>query len=143
MIENQNRELTLIYHSEKSDDKKARGYVESLRVAVKTLDLAKDKITETQLAQLADKMGIPVNDLIDPTYDDRENTNANKQGLKSMNKTELLVMIKHNPKLLDTPIIILGDHAYKYRTGYNLIREYMSEGVKSTSNAVNIEERNQ
>lgn len=141
MIENKPRELTLIYHSEKSDDKKARGYVESLRVAVKTLDLAKDQMTETQLAQLADKMGIPVAEMIDPTYDDRENTDANKEGLKGIDTTELLVVIKHNPKILDTPIVILGDRAYKYRTGYNLIREYMSEGVKSTSDAVNIEER--
>ena len=29
MIENEPRELTLIYHSEKTDDKKARAYVES------------------------------------------------------------------------------------------------------------------
>lgn len=142
MIENKPRELTLIYHSEKSDDKKARGYVESLRVAVKTLDLAKDQMTETQLAQLADKMGISVEELIDPTYDDRENTDENKEGLKKMDTTELLVVIKHNPKILDTPIVILGDRAYKYKTGYNLIREYMSEGVKS-SQAANIEERSQ
>jgi arsenate reductase (glutaredoxin) len=141
MIENQPRELTLIYHSEKPDDKKARGYVESLRTAVKTLDLARETITETQLAQLADKMQLPVESLIDPTYDDRANTAENKEGLKKMDTTELLTLIKHNPKLLDTPIVILGARAYKYGTGYNLIREYMAEGVNSTSKAVNIEER--
>jgi len=141
MIENQPRELTLIYHSEKQDDKKARGYVESLRVAVKTLDLAVESMTETQLAQLADKMELPIEELIDPTYDDRSNTKENKQGLKKMDATQLLVMIKHNPKLLDTPIVILGNKAYKYGTGYNLIREYMAEGVQTSSNAVNAEER--
>ena len=141
MIENQPRELTLIYHSEKADDKKARGYVESLRVAVKTLDLAREQITETQLAQLADKMQLPIESLIDPTYDDRENTAENKEGLKQMDKIQLLTMIKHNPKLLDTPIVILGNRAYKYGTGYNLIREYMGEGVKTSSGAVNAEER--
>jgi arsenate reductase-like glutaredoxin family protein len=142
MIDNQLKELTLIYHSEKSDDKKARGYVESLRnVAIKTLDLAKEQLTETQLAQLADKMGEPVANLIDPTYDDREDTVENKEGLKSMDTTELLTMIKRNPRLLDTPVVILGNKAYKYKTGYNLIKETMAEGVKSVSDVVNIEER--
>lgn len=142
MIENKIKELTLIYHSEKSDDKKARGYVESLRgVAIKTLDLARDQITETQLAQLADKMSEPVASLIDPTYDDRDDNGEDRDGLKAMDTTELLTMIKHNPRLLDTPIVILGDKAYKYKTGYNLIRETMAEGVNSISDAVNREEQ--
>jgi arsenate reductase-like glutaredoxin family protein len=142
MIDNQIRELTLIYHSEKSDDRKARGYVESLRqVTIKTLDLAREQLTETQLAQLADKMGEPVANLIDPTYDDRGAKGENQDGLKEMDTAELLVMIKHNPMLLDTPIVILGDKAHKYKTGYNLIRERMGEGVNSISDAVNREEQ--
>jgi arsenate reductase (glutaredoxin) len=142
MIENEPRELTLIYHSEKTDDKKARGYVESLpTLAIKTLDLAKETITETQLAQIADKMELPIADLVDITYDERSNTKPNKEGIKAMDSTELLTLIKHNPKLLATPIIILGDKAYKYGTGYHLIKEFMSEGVKTGSDAVNAEEK--
>jgi arsenate reductase-like glutaredoxin family protein len=143
MIENQPRELTLIYHSEKTDDKKARGYVESLRTsAIKTLDLAREQITETQLAQIADKMQLPIEELVDVSYDERADTTENKEGLKKMNKTELLTVIKHNPKLLATPILILGDKAYKYGTGYHLIKEYMAEGVKSGSDSLNAEEKN-
>lgn len=142
MIENESRELTLIYHSEKTDDKKARGYVESFpSITVKTLDLAREKLTETQLAQIADKMQAPVSELVDITYDDRPNTTENKEGLKEMDKTQLLILIKQNPKLLATPIIILGNKAYKYGTGYHLIKDFMDEGVKSGSNAVNAEEK--
>jgi arsenate reductase-like glutaredoxin family protein len=140
MIENQPRELTLIYHSEKSDDKKARGYVESLRLAIKTLDLAKESLTETQLAQLADKMELPIKNLIDATYYDGSST-EDKEGLKKMDTTQLLTFIKHNPKILHTPILIIGDRAYKYGTGYHLIKDDMSEGVKSVSDAVNVEEK--
>ncbi len=142
MIENKPRELTLIYHSEKSDDKKARGYVESLRdVTIKTLDLAREPITETQLAQLADKIEIPVQDLIDVTYDERADTENNKEGLKEMDPTEILTMIKQNPKLLCTPILIIGDRAYKYGSAYHLIKDKMEEGVQTSSNSVNIEEK--
>ena len=141
MIDNQPRELTLIYHSEKSDDKKARGYVESLpTLAIKTLDLAKESITETQLAQLADKLEIKIEDLVDPTFDERSNTEENKGGLKRMNRQEMLTYIKHNPKLLSTPILIIGDRAFKYGSAYELIKEYQSDGVKTTS-AANKEEK--
>lgn len=140
MIENQPREITLIYHSEKSDDKKARGYVESLRLSVKTLDLAREDLTETQLAQIADKMELPVDSLIDTTYYDGSSTQE-KDNLKKMDTTQLLTFVKHNPKLLDTPILIIGDRAYKYGTGYHLIKDNMSEGVKSVSNVVNAEEK--
>jgi arsenate reductase-like glutaredoxin family protein len=142
MIENQPRELTLIYHSEKSDDKKARGYVESLpTLAIKTLDLANESLTETQLVQLADKLEIPVQELIDPTYDERANTPDNKEGLKLLDSNSALTMIKSNPKLLITPILIIGSRAYKYGSAYQLIKEYQAEGVKATS-AANTEELN-
>src|SRR5688572_30226712 len=140
MIENQPRELTLIYHSEKTDDKKARGYVESLRLAIKTLDLAKESLTETQLAQLADKMELPIASLLDTTYYDGSNTN-DKKDLKKMDATQLLTFIKRNPMILQTPILIIGDRAYKYGTGYHLIKDDMAEGVKSSSDVVNVEER--
>jgi arsenate reductase (glutaredoxin) len=141
MIDNQPRELTLIYHSEKSDDKKARGYVESLpTLAIKTLDLAKEQITETQLAQLADKLEIEVKDLIDPSFDERENTDNNKEGLKEMDGQQMLTYIKHNPKLLSTPILIIGDRAFKYGSAYELIKGYQAEGVKA-GGAANKEEK--
>ena len=142
MIENEPRELTLIFHSEKTDDKKARAYVESLpTLAIKTLDLAREKVTETQLAQIADKMQLPIKELVDITYDDRSTAVRQTGNIKQMESGELLILIRHNPKLLATPILILGDKAYKYATSYHLINEYLDEGVKSVSDAVNPEEK--
>ncbi|HET6541239.1 MAG TPA: hypothetical protein VFG46_12190 [Chryseolinea sp.] len=142
MIENEPRELTLIFHSEKTDDKKARAYVESLpTLAIKTLDLAREKVTETQLAQIADKMQLPIKELVDITYDDRSTAVRQTGNIKQMESGELLILIRHNPKLLATPILIIGDKAYKYATSYHLINEYLDEGVKSVSDAVNPEEK--
>jgi len=142
MIENEPRELTLIFHSEKTDDKKARAYVESLpTLAIKTLDLAREKVTETQLAQIADKMQLPIKELVDITYDDRSAAARQTGNIKQMDSGELLILIRHNPKLLATPILIIGDKAYKYATSYHLINEYLDEGVKSVSEAVNPEEK--
>jgi hypothetical protein len=93
------------------------------------------------LVQLADKLEIPVGELIDPTYDDRANTRKNKEGLKILDDNSALTLIKHNPKLLITPILIIGSRAYKYGSAYELIKGYQAEGVKATS-AANTEELN-
>ena len=100
MIENEPRELTLIYHSEKTDDKKARAYVESLpTLAIKTLDLAREKVTETQLAQIADKMQLPIEELVDITYDDRSTAARQTESIKQMDSGELLILIRAQSKI--------------------------------------------
>jgi arsenate reductase-like glutaredoxin family protein len=142
MIENEPRELTLIYHSEKTDDKKARAYVESFpSLAIKTLDLARENVTETQLAQIGDKMQVPIAEMVDISYDDRSTVFRQTENIKQMDSGELLTLIRHNPKLLATPILIIGHKAYKYSTSYHLINEYLDEGVKSVSDVVNPEEK--
>ena len=121
MIDYQPHELILIYHSEKSEDKKARGYIESLpTLAIKTVDLATESMTEAELLLLADKIEIPIEELIDPAYDDRFNTENDQKAFGQMDRTQILIMIKQNLKLLNTPILINGDRAYKYGSAFYL-----------------------
>lgn len=140
MINNQPGELTLIYNSDKHDDKKARGYVESLTgFAIKTLDLAREKLTETQLAEVADKMEVPIEELLDPTYDDH--ISVHKEGLKFMDRQSLLTLMVHDPKLISTPIAIIGKRAYKFGSGYAFIKEKMVQEVAGLDKANREEKR--
>lgn len=120
MIESEPRELTLIYHSGKTSDKKARAYVESLpMLAIKMLNLGKEKITETQLVCIAAKMHAPIEDLVDLTYDDRSPAERQNESIKQMGRAELLRFIRYNTKLLATPILVVGDRAYRYILSLN------------------------
>jgi arsenate reductase (glutaredoxin) len=142
MINNEINEITLIYNSEKSDDKKAVGYLQSVRgYKIKSLDLAKESITETQLAQLADKMEVSIEDLIDPTFDDH--ISVHKEGLKLIDRQEMLTLMKHDPKLISTPILVVGEKAYKFGTGYELIKEGMSREVAGLKHANREEKRDE
>jgi len=139
MIENKPNEITLIYNSEKSDDKKARAFAEALPdFVVKTLDLAIEPITETQLAQIADKMNGTVEDLIDPTYD--SHISLHKEGLKLVAPSDMLVLMANDHKLIATPILIIGAKAYKCDTAYDLIKEDLAQGVRGSDHA-NAEEK--
>jgi arsenate reductase-like glutaredoxin family protein len=128
MINNEPREITLIYNSYKEDDKKARGYVESLDgYTIKSLDLHKEPITETQLAEIATMMGMPIEDLLDPTYDDH--ISVHQEGLKLMDRQSMLTLMRNDTKLIRTPILIVGKKAYKFETGYQLINKKMVKEV--------------
>jgi arsenate reductase len=138
MIENQPNEITLIFHSDKEEDKKTRGYVETIDgFAIKTLDLKKEKLTETQLAEIADKLDVAIDDLFDDAYTDRVNISS----LKDLREQDALKLLANDPILLATPILIIGDHAYQFESSYDLIREGATiTGVKENP-AANIEER--
>lgn len=138
MIENQENEITLIYHSDKSDDRRTRGYVESLTsFVIKSLDLKRDPITETQLAELADKMETTVQDLMDSSYAEGEN----KVPAANMADYDILSLLAHEPMLIQTPILIVGNKAFRYNSSYELIKEngHLS-GVENIP-AANIEEK--
>jgi arsenate reductase (glutaredoxin) len=140
MIHNETGELTLIYNSDKDTDKKARGYVESLQgFKIKTIDLSKESITETQLAEIADKLHCGIEDMLDPTYDDH--ISVHKEGLNLMDRQSLLTLMTHDTKLINTPIAIIGKHAYKFGSGYAFIQEKMAQEVAGLVNANREEKR--
>lgn len=138
MIENQPNEITLIFHSDKPEDKKTRAYVETLEgYAIKTLDLKRETITETQLAEVADKLGVPIDELVNEQYSDQ----VKMTSVKGMREQDALKLLAHDPILIATPILIIGKHAYQFESSYDLIHESaVIRGVRGTS-AANVEEK--
>jgi arsenate reductase-like glutaredoxin family protein len=134
MIDNQPNELTLIYHSDKEDDKKARVFIETLEdYKIKTLDLKREALTETQLGEIANKMGVSVHDLVDKTYRDQL-ASKNKTMLTSMWSNDLLTVLRQEPILVKTPIVIIGKKAYTYPSSYELLKKNRpTEGVRAGS----------
>ncbi len=121
MIENQPKEITLIYHSDKAEDKKARAFIETMvGYTVKTLDLKRDRLTETQLAEIANKMDVPISRLFDPTYRDRFEANST-HNISSADDADLLSILAHESILINTPITIIGKKAYLYGAANQLL----------------------
>lgn len=143
MIENQPNELTLIYHSDKADDKKARAFIESVtNYSIKTLDLKKEALTETQLAEIAGKMDVKIKDLVDPSYQDRFQS-KDLNTLTSVSDSDLLTILTQESILINTPIAIIGKRAYQYASAYDLLNKNMTtDGVASTVGANREEKRN-
>jgi len=112
-------ELTLIYNSDKAEDKKAKAFVESFPGQhIETIDLTKDSLTELQLESLANKMRAHIEDLLDPAYDDH--IRVHKEGLSLICRSEMIKLMAEDPKIIHTPILVIGNRAYKYGSAYDL-----------------------
>ncbi len=121
MIENQPKEITLIYHSDKAEDKKARAFIETMKgYTIKTLDLKKDRLTEMQLAGIANKLGVAIDKLFDPTYKDRFKANGTDD-IYSASEADLLTILINEPMLINTPITINGKKAFLYAAANELL----------------------
>ncbi|MBL7872557.1 MAG: hypothetical protein JNM78_13150 [Cyclobacteriaceae bacterium] len=134
MIENQPNEITLIYHSDKAEDKKARAFIESITgYVIKTLDLKRNKITETQLAEIANKMEADIEMLLDPSYKDRFQSN-NTATLTNASEADLLTILVKEPILINTPITIIGKQAFRYSSANEiLIKNLNSPKIEAPS----------
>ena len=133
MIENKPNEITLIYHSEKAEDKKARAFIETVTgYTVKTLDLNHDHLTETQLAEIANKMSVEIKMLFDTTYRDRVSSRI-EVDINSASDSDLLTILVKEPMLINTPITIIGKKAYRYTSANDLlIKNNGKEEIEST-----------
>ncbi len=66
-MEVKHNEILLIYNSSDVQEKKAHGYFQGLSdLALKVLDLKYDQLTERQIIEIADKLGVSLEEMIDP-----------------------------------------------------------------------------
>jgi len=113
MIESQSNEITLIYHSDKDQDRKMKAFVEAFEgFEVKTFDLKTKDLSEQDLEEIAGKLDAGVSELFDPA-----------STLRNLPKEEALKLLSRDPKLLSTPIIIIGEHAYQFESSSEFIHE--------------------
>ena len=128
-MEAQNNEILLIYNSEKSQDRKAKGYADSLKDHVlNERDVMQKTLTETQLAEIATDLHVPVQELID------ENSDYYLTELKdkSFSDQELTKIMVNNPDVIKTPIAYIGSRAFFVGSSYDFVKQDLEiDGVKS------------
>ncbi|MEM6842563.1 MAG: ArsC/Spx/MgsR family protein [Bacteroidota bacterium] len=101
------KEVDLIYNFNLQGDREALVYAQQIAQHVNETDISKTPLTERQMAQLLDNLGVEVDDVIDR----RAEIYQQKYENAKMSKEDWLEVLKHNPELLRTPIGILGNRA--------------------------------
>ena len=100
-------EVVIIYNFSERGNREAIAYAKQIAQNVNEVDISKNPLTERQMAQLLDKLGVSVEEVIDR----RSDIYKEKYEDVDMSEEDWLEVIKHNPDILRTPIGILGDRA--------------------------------
>jgi arsenate reductase-like glutaredoxin family protein len=104
-------QLMLVIHSEKPGDQDAIQYMKAIPGAeVTIIDLATTTITAGELTSLAEKLGMPIEDLLDSDYDDH--ISVHTEGLRLMDRQSLLTLMAEDTKLIATPIVVMNEEAF-------------------------------
>ncbi|WP_339626574.1 hypothetical protein [uncultured Winogradskyella sp.] len=117
-IATSNRQITLFYSSKSVRAKQTLAYAKAEGLPILEIDILKTKLTGTQIAELAEKLHLKIEDLINqehPAYTshfEHHNFSSN----------DWIKMIQHNPKIMKQPIALRGDVTILVETPTDIIK---------------------
>jgi len=131
IMEKHKDEILFIYNGNKQSDKEALGYAESVKgKKVNQIDLAKETLTERQIADIAIDMNVAVDGLLDKN--DKLYLSKIKEG--EFTDDELLKLLKNNSSLFKTPIAYIEKEPIFVESQYTFVNKGLEiDGVKSDS----------
>ena len=99
------RQVLIFYKPEEKKDKNTYDLALQLSEHIRSVDVYKDKITETQLIEVLNKLDRKPTDLVDKSSD----TYMTKYKDVELTDDDWLKALTANPDMLFTPIVFYGD----------------------------------
>ena len=109
VIATNKRELNLYYNPNSSVGMQTLAFVEASKYKVLAVDLTQTKVTGTQWAELAERLGKPIKALINTDHPDFIHAYGKNHDLES--DDDWLKVLENNPKVVTQPILVHGDQA--------------------------------
>ncbi|PKQ45278.1 arsenate reductase family protein [Confluentibacter flavum] len=118
------KELIYIYSDQSDLGKKVLPYAESSNKALRTINIEKEKISDTIWLEIADMVNKPISELFSPELLD----NLGIDNLSNYNTDDLLKIVNKNPSLLQHPIAINGKKAIIINDRFDFFKFYKKDG---------------
>lgn len=115
--------LTIIYKGNVRSDQEALGYAQPVREHIMEIDITKTPLTRLQIKEIADQLKVAVEDLVDTESDLYRDEYTDK----SFAEDNWLTILVHNPELVRTPIVFLGENGKIIESGRDIIKFGASE----------------
>ena len=132
-IEIKDNELLFIYNSRSTNDRIALGYVKPTNTyVIKERDIQNDSLTETQLKEIANRLKISTEELIDKKSDIYKDKFADS----NFEEEDLLIALKQEPDLMRTPIVLFRNGGEFVESKYDFMKKDMkfNDGAASKAN---------
>lgn len=116
-IATSNREIILYYSSTSVRAKQTLAYAKAEGLPIAEIDILKNKLTGTQIVELADRLHIEVADLVNQEHP------AYKKHFEhhSFSTDDWIKMIQHNPEIMKQPIALRGNKTILVETPTDII----------------------
>lgn len=117
-IATSNRQITLYYSSKSSRAKQTLAYAKAEGLPILEIDIIKNKLTGTQLLELAAKLNMEIKDLVNqehPSY-------SQKFEPHELSETDWIKMIQQNPDIMKQPIALRGNLSILVETPTDIIK---------------------
>lgn len=99
------KEITLIYHSENRIGKQILAYAQTENLPIHEIDLAHTHVPCDHWAELAQRMGVEVKELINQ---EKPEFLQKFKGTTDLCDDDWLTILEHNPHVLRAPIVMKG-----------------------------------
>ncbi|MFX0557501.1 arsenate reductase family protein [Maribacter sp. CXY002] len=112
------RQITLYYSSKSIRAKKTLAYAKAEGLPILEIDILKVPLTGTQIAELADRLQIEVEELVNqdhPSYTSHFEHH-------DFSADDWIKMIRHNPEIMKQPIALRGDITILVNTPTDIIK---------------------
>ena len=104
VISTSERQITIFYNSESDKGKQTLAYARTHGLAIEEIDLSLTPLTGTQIAELANRLGIEIEDLINQEhYKYRK-----KFTFQNFSCEDWITMIQNHPEIMKQPIALKG-----------------------------------
>ncbi|MDY0780881.1 hypothetical protein [Tenacibaculum sp. IB213877] len=112
------RQITFIYSSNSSRAKQTFAYAKAEGLPILEFDILKNKLTGTQIAEIAERLHIKIEDLVNqehPSYTELFEPHI-------LSENDWIKMIQHNPEIMKQPIAIRGNKTILIETPSDIIK---------------------
>ena len=117
-IATSDRQITLYYNSKSSRAKQTLAYARAEGLPMLEIDILRQKLTGTQIAELAGRLGIDVADLVNqehPAY-------TSQFEAHDFSAEDWIKMIQQHPEIMKQPIALRGDITILVETPSDIIK---------------------
>tara|TARA_R110002167_G_scaffold125448_15_gene305621 strand:- start:779 stop:1144 length:366 start_codon:yes stop_codon:yes gene_type:complete len=117
-IATSDRQITLYYHSKSNRAKQTLAYAKAEGLAIQEIDMLKTPLTGTQIAELANRLGMKIMDLVNqehPSYSAHFEHH-------DFSDDDWIKMIRHNPDIMKQPIALRGNRTILVETPSDIIK---------------------
>jgi arsenate reductase len=112
------RMITLFYNSNSSRAKQTLAYAKAEGLPVEEIDLLKTPLTGTQIAELAERLGLQVKDLVNQEHPSYKKHFEHHD----FSSEDWIKMMQKNPEVIKQPIALRGHITILVETPSDIIR---------------------